>query len=339
MVQQLSMPPAPLREKVATIAPGVEQVVLRALAKDPKERFASVQDFATALEEANRETSSGQTQRALSSAYVIGYRSPQRILPAQLTPLIGREQEVTAACALLRRPEVRLVTLTGTGGIGKTRLALQLATEFIDDFTDGVSFVSLASISDPDLVLSTIAQGFGLKEPTDQSWLDLLQVFFRHKCSLVVLDNFEHVVIAAPSLATLLQACPRLKVLVTSRTLLHISGEHHFPVAPLSVPNLKHLPDHTFLTQYAAVALFVQRAQALRPEFRLTEANARAVAELCVRLDGLPLAIELAAARIPLLSPQALLSRLNQRLHGVNQRRAGCSRPPADAAQHHCVEL
>ena len=314
MVQQLSMPPPHLHEKVATVPLEVEQVVLHALAKDPSERFASVRDFALALEEAYRETSSGQTQRALSSAYVTGYRSSSlRMLPAQLTPLVGREQEIAAGCALLRRPEVRLVTLTGTGGIGKTRLALQLATELTDDFTDGVSFVSLASISDPDLVLSTIAQALGLKETTGQSWLDLLQVFFRHKYSLLLLDNFEQIVTAAPPLVTMLQACPGLKVLVTSRTLLHISGQYHFPVGPLSVPDLNHLPDHTFLAQYAAVALFVQRAQALRPDFRLTATNARAVAELCVRLDGLPLAIELAAARIPLLSPQALLSRLSQR--------------------------
>ena len=310
----LSFPPPSLGEQIPTIPSSVEGVVLQALSKDPGERFATVFAFALALEEAYRETSSGQTQRALSSAYVTAYRSsPLRMLPAQLTPLIGREQEVAAGCALLRRPEVRLVTLTGTGGIGKTRLALQLATELTSDFTDGASFVSLASVSDPDLVLPTIAQAFGLKETTGQSWLDLLQVFLRHKHCLLVLDNFEQVATAAPPLVTLLQACPRLKVLVTSRTLLHISGQYNFPVAPLSVPDLKHLPDHTSLAQYAAVALFAQRAQTLRPDFQLTATNARAVAELCVRLDGLPLAIELASARIPLLSPQALLSRLSQR--------------------------
>jgi predicted ATPase/DNA-binding CsgD family transcriptional regulator len=311
----LSIPPSPLSDQVPTIPSSVEDVVLQALSKDPGERFASVRDFALALEEAYRETFSEQTQRPLTSAYAIGYRSsPLLTLPAQLTPLIGREQEITTGSALLRRPEVRLVTLTGTGGVGKTRLALQLATELIDDFSDGVSFVSLASVSDPGLVLSTIAQVLGLKETTDRSWLELLGVFFRYKESLLVLDNFEQVVIAAPLLVTLLQACTLLKILVTSRALLHISGQYHLPVAPLSVPDLKLLPDHTFLAkQYAAVALFVQRAQAFQPDFRLTEANARTVAELCVRLDGLPLAIELAAARISLLSPQALLSRLDQR--------------------------
>lgn len=293
----------------------MEQVVLQALAKDPRHRFSSVQDFALALEGACRtEVSSGHTLFELTPVSPANDRHTNNPnLPVPLTPLLGREQDVAAACTFLRRPEVRLVTLTGTGGVGKTRLALQLATELIGDFHDGVSFVPLASISEPDLVLSTIAQGLGLKETTGQSWLDLLQVFFRYKHSLLILDNFEQVVAAAPPLVTLLQACPRLKVLITSRTQLHISGQQHFPVTPLSVPDLKHPPDHTSLAQYAAVALFVQRAQALQPHFRLTETNARAVAELCVRLDGLPLAIELAAARISLLSPQALLSRLSRR--------------------------
>jgi predicted ATPase/DNA-binding CsgD family transcriptional regulator/tRNA A-37 threonylcarbamoyl transferase component Bud32/Tfp pilus assembly protein PilF len=314
LVQQLSIPPAPLREKVATIAPGVEQVVLRALAKDPKERFASVQDFATALEEANRETSYGQTQRALSSAYVIGYRSPQRILPAQLTPLIGREQEVAAGCALLRHPEVRLVTLTGSGGIGKTRLALQLSTELIDDFTDGVCFVSLAAISDPDLVVPTIAQTLDVKESGARPMQELLQAFLKEKQMLLVLDNFEQVVTAAPRLSDLLAACPHLELLVTSRQVLRLSAEHEFAVPPLSLPDLKHLPDPLMLSQYEAVALFIARAQAARPAFQLTNATASAVAQICARLDGLPLAIELAAARIKLLPPQALLTRLSSRL-------------------------
>jgi predicted ATPase len=241
-------------------------------------------------------------------------QAPKHNLPVQLTSLLGREQEVAAACALLGRPEVRLVTLTGTGGVGKTRLALQIAEEVLDDFADGVSFVSLAPLSDPELVLPTITQTLGLKEMGNQSLLDLLKVYLRQKHLLFLLDNFEQVVTAAPLLVELLQTCPHLNILVTSRTLLHVSGEHEFLVPPLAVPNLKLLAEREVLAQYAAVALFLQRAQALKPDFQLTGANAHAIAEICVRLDGLPLAIELAAARIKLLSPHALLARLSQRL-------------------------
>ena len=312
--QHLSVRPPSLRQQVPTIPSAIEEVVLQALSKDPGERFATVHAFALVMEETAREASSGQTQRELSSAYIGGISSPPlKILPAPLTSLIGREQEVEEVCTLLRRPEVRLLTLTGTGGIGKTRLALQVATQLVNDFVNGVCFVSLAPISDPEQVLPAIGQTLGLKASSEHSWLDLLQTFFQHKRFFLILDNFEQVVTAAPPLVPLLQKCPGLKILVTSRTLLHLGGEHHFPVAPLSIPDLKHLPDHTSLAQYAAVALFVQRAQALQPDFRLTPTNARAVAELCVRLDGLPLAIELAAARVPLLSPQALLARLGQR--------------------------
>lgn len=241
-------------------------------------------------------------------------QAPKQNLPTQLTPLLGREQEVAAACALFRGPEVRLLTLTGTGGVGKTRLALQIAAELVDDFADGVYFVSLAPLSNPNLVIPTIAQSFELKETGKQSRLDLLKVYLRNKPLLLVLDNFEQVVIAAPFLVNVLQACPQLNILVTSRTLLRVSGEREFSVSPLAVPDLSHLPATEALSQYAAVALFLQRAQALKPDFQVTSTNSRAIAEICVCLDGLPLAIELAAARINLLSPQALLRRLSQRL-------------------------
>ncbi len=235
-------------------------------------------------------------------------------LPAQLTPLIGREQEIAAACTFLRRSGVRLLTLTGTGGVGKTRLALQVATQLLDDFADGVSFVSLAPISDPDLVIPTIAQALDLKESGARPLPDLLTAFLRDKQLLLLLDNFEQVVQAAPHLTDLLACCPDLKLLVTSRAVLHVQGEHEFPVPPLALPDLNQLPEDTSLSRYAAVMLFIQRAQATRPDFQLTTANARSIAEICVRLDGLPLAIELAAARIKLFPPQALLKRLEHRL-------------------------
>ncbi len=235
-------------------------------------------------------------------------------LPAQLTPLIGRRQEVAEVWALLQRPEVSLVTLTGIGGVGKTRLSLQVATDLLDDFADGVCFVPLAPISDPDLVVPTIAQALGIKEIGERLLLDLLKAYIRDKHLLLLLDNFEQVLPAVPELSNLLADCPQLKVLVTSRAVLHIRGEHEFPVPPLALPDLTHLPASEALSQYAAVALFLHCAQAARPDFQLTPASTRTIAEICVHLDGLPLAIELAAARIKLLSPQALLTRLGNRL-------------------------
>jgi predicted ATPase/DNA-binding CsgD family transcriptional regulator len=235
-------------------------------------------------------------------------------LPAQSSSLIGREQEIQAVCALLRRPEVRLATLTGPGGVGKTRLGLQVATDLLDDFPDGVCFVPLAAVSDPDLVIPTIAHALGIKEAGEQSLWDLLQTDIRDKQLLLLLDNFEQVLAAAPQLSNLLSNCPALKIVVTSRAVLHIHGEHEFPVPPLALPELTHLPEREALSQYAAVALFLDRAKAIKPDFQLTPTNARAIAEICVRLDGLPLAIELAAARIKLLPPQALLTRLDHHL-------------------------
>jgi predicted ATPase/DNA-binding CsgD family transcriptional regulator len=239
---------------------------------------------------------------------------PASNLPVPLTSLIGREQERAAACTLLRRPEVRLATFTGTGGIGKTRLALQVATDLLADFADGVCFVSLAPVSDPDLVVASIVQTLGLKDTGGQPPLELLKASLSEKRLLFLLDNFEQVVVAAPQLSELLIACPHLKLLVTSRAVLHLHGEHEFPVPPLALPDLTQLPESETLAQVAAVALFLQRAWAIQPDLQLTAPNARAIAQICVQLDGLPLAIELAAARSKLLPPQALLARLGQRL-------------------------
>ena len=235
-------------------------------------------------------------------------------LPAPSTPLVGRERERAAVADLLMRPEVRLVTLTGAGGVGKTRLALAVAGAVQNAFEDGACFVDLAPIVDPSLVLSVIARALEFGETARQSLLATLVDHLRDRSLLLVLDNFEQVIAAAPSVARLLAECPALKVLATSRAALRLSAEHEYPVPPLDLPDPKRLPDLDALSRSGAVALFVQRARAVRPDFQLTSANAAAVAELCARLDGLPLAIELAAARVKLLPPQAMLTRLERRL-------------------------
>jgi predicted ATPase len=233
-------------------------------------------------------------------------------LPVSATPLLGREREAAAVEDLVTGEGARLVTLTGPGGVGKTRLMVEAARRLGPGFADGVRFVELAAVSAADLVAPAIAAGLGLITSAGQLTADL-QAYLRSRRLLLAVDNFEQVIGAAPLLAGLLAAAPGLVVLVTSRAVLRLSGEHEFPVPPLPVPPADAAPDPGQLERYASVALFTERAHAADPGFELTAGNSGAVAEICRRLDGLPLAIELAAARVRLLPPPALASRLDER--------------------------
>ena len=236
-------------------------------------------------------------------------------LPTQLTSFIGRDDQVREAKQLLSRS--RLLTLTGPGGTGKTRLSLEIAAEVLDQFSDGVYFVPLSAVHDPELVASAIAQALAISTSGSRRPIDALLDHLREKQTLLVLDNFEQVLKAAPIATQLLEGSAGLRVLVSSRTVLRVSGEQEFPVPPLALPDLKALPPLAALSQFEAVRLFIERAVAVKPDFEATNANAPAIAGICERVDGLPLAIELAAARVKLFSPQALLSRLEKSLSAL----------------------
>jgi hypothetical protein len=231
--------------------------------------------------------------------------SPASTLPAQPTPLVDREQEADAVGELLLRDGVRLVTVTGPGGIGKSRLALEVGARLGPSFVDGVRFVELASFTAPELVASTLAAALGLRVSGSRQPVEVVRSYLRDRRLLLVLDNFEQVTEAAPLVAELLAAAPGVEALVTSRTVLRLSGEHVFAVPPLSVPEAGAGREVGSLEQYGVVRLFVERARAAEPGFELTGENAEAVVDICRRLDGLPLAIELAAARVRLLPPRA----------------------------------
>ncbi|HET6744946.1 MAG TPA: adenylate/guanylate cyclase domain-containing protein [Candidatus Limnocylindria bacterium] len=232
-------------------------------------------------------------------------------LPTQLTTFLGRQRELQEASELLE--SARLLTLTGPGGTGKTRLSLQLAADATERFHDGVYFVPLGTIGEPGLVMPTIAQALGMPDPGGGA-LERLAEQLAGKQVLFVLDNFEQVIDAAPQIGELLTRLPDARVLATSRSPLRVYGEQEYPVPPLALPDPRHLPDLETLSQFASVALFVERAMSVRPGFAVDAANAPAIAEICVRLDGLPLAIELAAARVRVLTPPAILARLGDRL-------------------------
>jgi predicted ATPase/class 3 adenylate cyclase len=252
---------------------------------------------------------------------------PPSELPDQPTPFVGRDAELKEIEERIEDESVRLLTLTGPGGIGKTRLALRAAADETDRFEDGVFFVDLSASRDSASVLAAIARAVGLRDTGEESLLDELKELLRERRTLLLLDNFEQVTAAAPAAAQLLLDCPGLKLLVTSREALHVRGEHLFAVPPLSLPDAaRRHGSAEELVRYEAIQLFVERAKAVKPDFRVTDGNAPAVAEICQRLDGLPLAIELATARITLFSPEALRDRLGSRLQLL---RSGAQDMPA----------
>ncbi len=280
------------------------------------EESASYQKFATPEELRERianDLAQLLTERFTSPPQTAVHARPAPV-PVPRSPLIDRAQEVALVRDLLQREDVGLVTLTGTGGVGKTRLAIQVAADLASRFADGVAFVSLASLTDPQLVELTVARALGVSEADGQAIGERLREYLRPRQLLLLLDNFEHLLSAAPLATRLLDAAPRLTLLVTSREPLRVRDERVVPVLPLALPEAEHLPDLDRLSQVPAVALFVERVREVKPDFVLTADNAQAIAEICRRLDGLPLALELAAARSTVLPPEALLARLEHRL-------------------------
>ena len=288
------------------VPPPLQWLIDRCLAKQPDNRYASTRELAKDL---------AILRDGLAQPQAVTGLAGKSALPVSRTPLIGREAEAAAVGSLLLRDDVRLVTLTGTGGTGKTRLALQVAAEIDPAFRGGVYFVALASITDPALVAPTVLQALGTREIGTRDPTEVLREALgaAHDRTLLLLDNFEQLLDATPLLTSLLESCARLKVLVTSRAVLRVYGEHEFKVPPLELPSRGARAPIDELTRCPSVALFLQRAAAVKSDFVLTPENTVAVTEICTRLDGLPLAIELAAARVRTLTPRAMLQRLESR--------------------------
>lgn len=294
---RVSVPAPRLSSRQPGVDPTWDAVVATCLAREPVFRYAAVRDVLRALR--------GGAPAATPAPGVM------ETLPAEVSSFLGRTTEIPAAVSLLRNRRVRLLTLTGPGGTGKTRLSIEVGKALANDFADGVTFVGLSDVTDPIRVPHAIAAALGLKEATGLSIEEVASAFLRPRKQLLVLDNFEHVLPAAPVIGRLLRAAPGLAVLVTSRSLLHLSGEHDMPVPGMSLSSADASTAQAALGN-EAVRLFVERAQALSPSFELTDENAGDILALCQRLDGLPLAIELAAARIRRDTPRSMLERLSQ---------------------------
>ena len=295
--------PSPLAHYAGAMPDELERIVSKTLRKNKTERYQTMKELLADLK--NLRENLKFNEKLERSA----------LLAAAPRSLFGRAREITAIENLLQREDVRLVTLTGAGGTGKTVLAQTVADNCLAEFPDGVFFVELAAVTNPDWVASAIANTLDVKETGGKSSLETLQTFLRRRRILLVLDNFEQIIAPAPALSELLDASLYLKILVTSRTALRLSAENELVVPPLAVPPADaHQISATDLKRYSSVELFVERAQAVKPTFIFTDENAAAIAEICSKLDGLPLAIELAAARVKLLSPLALSQRLENRL-------------------------
>jgi len=342
----LEYPPVALVRLNPEVPPDLERAINKTLEKEPELRSQSAADICAELKRIKGEMK--KTDRAVAAASPARPEAPAAdlvftrylaqemtslhdqnsekpvklknlptTLPGQRTGFVGRKKEVAALKELLLRPDTRLLTVTGPGGMGKTRLAVQVAGELVQYFPGGTHFVPLSSLSDPALIASAIVQTMGIREAGGRSALETLRRNLQGASRapmLLVLDNFEHLVQAAPTVADLLATAPNLKIMVTSRSALHVYGEHEFPVPPLALPDSRSKASLELLSQCPSVALFVQRAIAAKPDFELNRENAGAVSEICARLDGLPLAIELAAARVKVLSPGLMLTRLASRL-------------------------